>query len=65
MLVMLVMLASFATVIGVATPAQADSGSNDPSRDASFLAALDKADITYHSGPDAVAVGKRACELMD
>jgi hypothetical protein len=62
---MLVVLASFAAVIGAATPAQADPGSNDSGPDAGFLAALDKAGITYHSGADAVAVGKRACELMD
>ncbi|MFZ1176755.1 MAG: DUF732 domain-containing protein [Mycobacterium sp.] len=62
---MLVVLASFAAVIGVATPAQADPGSNASGPDASFLAALDKAGITYHSGADAVAVGKRACQMMD
>lgn len=62
---MLLVLASFAFAVGVATPAQADTGSNDSGPDASFLAALDKAGITYHSRADAVAVGKRACELMD
>ncbi len=62
---MLVVLASFAAVIGVATPAQADPGSNDSGPDASFLAELNKAGIPYHSGADAVAVGKRACQLMD
>ena len=44
---MLVVFASFAAVIGVATPAQADRGSNDSGPDASFLAAVDKAGITY------------------
>lgn len=53
-------LAGVAAVVGVAPPAHADPGA-----DASFLAALDKAGITYHSGPVAVEVGKRACELMD
>jgi uncharacterized protein DUF732 len=61
----LVAVASFAFVIGVATPAQADPGSNDSGPDASFLTALDQAGITYQSGGAAVAVGKRACELMD
>jgi hypothetical protein len=62
---MLVALASFAAVIGMAAPAQADPGSSDSGPDASFLAALDKAGITYQSGTAAVAGGKRACELMD
>ena len=59
----LVMLAGFAAVLGVATPAQADPGSSGP--DASFLAALTKAGITYQDPTVAVAVGKKACELMD
>jgi len=59
----LVMLAGFATVLGVATPAQADPGSPGP--DASFLAALTKAGITYQDPTVAVAVGKEACELMN
>ena len=62
---MLVVFASFAAVIGVATPAQADPGSNGSGPDASFLAALDKAGVPYQSGTVAVAIGKRACELMD
>jgi hypothetical protein len=62
---MLVMLASFAAVIGVAAPAQADPGGNDSGPDASFLAALDNAGITYQSRDGAVAAGKRACALMD
>jgi hypothetical protein len=59
----LVALASFAVVIAVAAPVQADPASNDP--DASFLAALDRAGVPYNSGPVAVAVGKRECQLMD
>ena len=62
---MLVALASVAAVIGVVTPAHADPSGNDSGPDASFLAALDNAGITYHSKADAVAVGKRACELID
>jgi hypothetical protein len=58
-----VMLASFASVVGVATPAQADPGNSGP--DASFLAALDKAGITYQDPTVAVAVAKNACALMD
>ena len=59
----LVMIAGFAAVLGVFTPAQADPGNSGP--DASFLAALDKAGITYQDPKAAVAVGKKACELMD
>jgi hypothetical protein len=59
----LVVLASFAVVLGVAAPAQADPGSSGT--DASFLAALTKAGITYQDATDAVAVAKMACALMD
>jgi Protein of unknown function (DUF732) len=55
-----VVLASFAAGIGLATPAQAD-----PDPDASFLAALNDAGITYQSGPEAITIGRRACQLMD
>jgi len=61
----LAMLAGFAAVIGVAAPAQADPGRTNSSPDASFLAALDNAGITYQSKADAVVAGKRACALMD
>ena len=56
----LVMVAGIAAVLGVATPAQAD-----PGPDASFLAALTKAGITYQDPTVAVAVGKKACDLMN
>jgi hypothetical protein len=60
----LVMLAGFAAVLEVvATPAQADPGDSGP--DASFLTALKKAGITFQDPAVAVAVGKKACELMD
>jgi hypothetical protein len=59
----LAMLAGFVAVLGVATPAQADPGNSG--RDASFLAALNKAGITYQDPSVAVAVAKKACELMD
>jgi hypothetical protein len=58
------MLAGLAAVIGMATPAQAEPTSSSDS-DASFLAALDKAGITYGDGSLAVKVGKRACDLMN
>jgi hypothetical protein len=59
----LAVLASSAAVIGVATPAQADPAATGP--DASFLAALTKAGITYQDPAVAVAVAKKACALMD
>jgi Protein of unknown function (DUF732) len=56
---LLVVLAGLAAaVIGLATPAQADG-------DGDFLAGLNNAGITYQSGPDAIGIGRRACELMD
>lgn len=59
---MLLVLASFAAVLGAATPAQADPGGNP---DANFLAALDQAGVPYKSGPVAIRVGRTACQLMD
>ena len=59
----LVMLAGFVAALGVATPAQADPGNSGI--DASFLAALNKAGITYQDPAVAVAVAKKACALMD
>jgi hypothetical protein len=58
-----VILASLTAVFGVATPAHADPGTSGA--DASFLAALTKAGITYQDPAVAVAVAKKACVLMD
>jgi len=55
-----VVLVSVGAAIGLATPALAD-----PDPDADFLAALKNAGITYESGPDAIGIGRRACQLMD
>ena len=55
-----VVLLALAALIGLATPAHADSNP-----DANFLGALNKAGITYQDGPAAIAIGRRACELMD
>jgi uncharacterized protein DUF732 len=55
-----VLASSVVALIGLATPVHAD-----PGPDASFLAALDNAGITYHTGSDAVAIGRRACQLLD
>lgn len=56
--------AGLVALIGVAAPAEADPAGYSGS-DASFLAALNQAGITYQSPATAVGVGKRACELMD
>jgi hypothetical protein len=61
----LIALASLAVVIGGAAPAHADPGTADSGADASFLAALRQAGITYNSGDTAVAAAKAACGLID
>jgi hypothetical protein len=55
---LLLVLAGFGAVIGLAAPAHADP-------DDDFLAALRNAGITYKSGADAIGIGHRACQLMD
>ncbi len=52
-------------VIGLAGPAQADPDTTDPGLDASFMAALDKAGITYTSRDGVVSAAKTACQMMD
>jgi Protein of unknown function (DUF732) len=56
----LVVLVTLAAATGLAVPAHAD-----PSPDTSFLAALDKASISYRSGPEAVAAAKQVCEWIN
>ncbi|HUE35290.1 MAG TPA: DUF732 domain-containing protein [Mycobacterium sp.] len=56
----LVVLATLAAATGLAAPAHAD-----PDPDVSFLAALDKAGITYHSGPEAVAAARQVCDWIN
>ena len=55
-----VVLATLVAATGLAAPAYAD-----PSPDASFLSALDKAGITYHSGPEAVAAAQQVCNWIN
>ena len=55
-----IVLATLAALVGLASPAQAA-----PDPNANFLGELNKAGITYHDGPAAIAIGRRACELMD
>ncbi|MGA8546967.1 MAG: DUF732 domain-containing protein [Mycobacterium sp.] len=67
------MLATVATTVGLAlaVPALADPGDpppgpvpDDPAADAHFLDTLNQAGMTYRSGPDAVAAGRMACNMM-
>ncbi|MGB6205514.1 DUF732 domain-containing protein, partial [Mycobacterium sp.] len=67
------MLATVAATVGlaVAVPALADPGDpppspvpDDPAADAHFLDSLQQAGMTYRSGPDAVAAGRMACDMM-
>jgi Protein of unknown function (DUF732) len=58
---LLVVLASFAAVVGLAVLAHADLSGDD----AAFLAALKQAGITYQDPDRAVAVGKQVCSLFD
>ena len=62
---MLVGLASLAVLIGAAAPAYADPPGDAPGPDAGFLDSLNQAGVPYKSGPVAIGVGKKACELMD
>jgi uncharacterized protein DUF732 len=55
----LTLVSFFVAAVAVAAPAQADPG------DANFLAALNKAGITYQTPSVAISVGKRECALMD
>jgi hypothetical protein len=61
---MLAALAGCAVLAGAAAPAYADPVGASGA-DASFIAALNKAGITYQDPAAAVGVGKRACRLMD
>ena len=56
----LVVLAMMAAAPALAAPAYAD-----PNPDAGFLATLDKASITYQSGPEAVAAAKQVCDWIN
>ncbi len=67
------MLATVAAIVGVAVavPALADPPPgppgpvpDDPVAHQNFLAALNNAGMTYRSGPDAVAAGRMACNMM-
>ncbi len=56
----LVVLALMAAATALAGPAYAD-----PNPDAGFLATLDKASITYKSGPEAVAAARQVCDWIN
>jgi Protein of unknown function (DUF732) len=56
----LVVLALMAAATALAAPAYADTNP-----DGGFLASLDKASITYASGPEAVAAAKQVCDWIN
>ena len=56
----LLVVVGIASSLGSATPAHAD-----PTIDASFVDALNKAGITFKDSTSAVSAGKTACGLMD
>jgi hypothetical protein len=56
----LLVLLCAAASLGIAIPAHAE-----PNVDASFVDALNKADITFSNSKSAVKAGKAACDLMD
>jgi Protein of unknown function (DUF732) len=56
---LLLALASFATMIGIATPAHADS------TDDSFIASLNAAGITFSDPDAAVGAGKWVCDKVN
>ena len=61
-------LAAVATMVGLAVPALADPPdppAPDPAADANFVASLKNAGMTFRSGPDAVAAGRLACDMMN
>jgi hypothetical protein len=64
---LLIVLANVAAVIGLAVPAHADPPPPppDPASDSTFLDSLNKAGMVYRSGPDAIAAGRMACDMMN
>ena len=56
----LVVPATLAAAIALAAPASADANP-----DPGFLATLDKASITYHSAPEAVAAAHQVCDWIN
>ncbi|HEY1842274.1 MAG TPA: DUF732 domain-containing protein [Mycobacterium sp.] len=62
-------LATVATMVGLAVPAQADppppSVPDNPAADATFLDSLNNAGMTYNNGSSAIAAGRMACDMMN
>jgi hypothetical protein len=62
-------LASLAVAVSVAAPALADppppSEPDNPAADATFLDSLNKAGMTYNSGSNVIAAGRKACDFMN
>jgi hypothetical protein len=66
---LLLVLASVATVVGLAAPALADPADPpapaDPAADSNFIASLKNAGMTFRKESDAVAAGRLACDMMN
>lgn len=59
-------VAGVAVAVGLAVPALADPPPPDnPGADAVFLDSLNKAGMTYNSGPNAITAGRKACDFMN
>ncbi|MDT5273895.1 MAG: hypothetical protein QOE48_3224 [Mycobacterium sp.] len=65
---LLLCLAGLAVAVGVAVPASADPPPpppDNPGADGAFLDSLNKAGMTYNSGPNAITAGRKACDFMN
>jgi len=66
---LLLTFAGAAVAVGLAGPALADppppSVPDNPAADATFLDSLNKAGMSYSSGPSAIKAGKFACDMMN
>jgi hypothetical protein len=66
---LLLSLAGAAIAVALAAPALADppppSEPDNPGADTAFLDSLSKAGMTYNSGPNVIAAGRKACDFMN
>jgi hypothetical protein len=62
-------IAGLAVAVGAAVPALADPPPDptppDPAADANFISSLSKAGMTFRNDSDAIAAGRRACDMMN
>ena len=66
---LLLSLAGAAIAVALAVPALADppppSQPDNPGADTAFLDSLSKAGMTYNSGSNVIAAGRKACDFMN